>query len=731
MFRAHFMRRAGIPAFLALAAVAVFTPGKAGALPIGAFDTDLGGTIYDPPASATVYGSVKLEDLPAVGTSVDIFADLKINSDGVIYPVGASTWSVVTRPTGSTSALVGTGLRRKLLLDRGGQFTVRVTACPSGCYAGGLTAPAKSFNLVINAVAQTPLAPEPWPPTFADRATAPTAIPGEDTKCQGGGAVVDPQWVTTSYFSGPSDYKLLEGSVNDSKVAGTDNLLNHHSHDWNMHVVPDAPFRNLLNANKNNTQIEIEWETNELPEVMRPTAKDRISTYGYQILDCGHGENGHYNTEIHPPVMWAVHRPRAFSVPSDQVIDLNRDGSATETLGSNVHIGGVITDVWVNAYSGEATDNDSITGLHQPSTDGSTSGAKINGPANIRRAYTFNVYLPKGPHVVAKEWGKPDAKAPPIYFSVKRHPNAPSSAPMGPMPTITPVTEGDHTYLRVTLDLSSYSGTKLAQQIEAGWVYPSPTNHGLEQWRLSVPKIAVKSSEDLIWGDWKFWLGDNGPSPQWNKIFDCSGCIKSDNTYYAGSSPWLGMSSGGQLTIAKLYPSQQLRLFATGFEDDNFWDNDLGELDVSVPKSNGYSSQASTSQYTAYYNVASLGAVASTLTSAAKALHDEYTLSGSSIVAPPPDTVAMFAAPIVVADNDEGGLKLVGGVDLTAAQASVAKAGTTKIDAVLQRLRTKIDARLLANPLARTRLIEGLKETSAAFPTAAWNARFSDLYLKP
>jgi len=729
MFRAHFMRRAGIPAFLALTAVAV-SPAPSGAAMIEPID-DNPYEPYEPPG-ATVTGSLRVEGQPVLGRSVDIVADLKIKLYTSYYSVTSSTWSIVSRPAGSTSALNGTALRRSLVLDRVGQYRIRVVACPSGCSVGTKVAPASTYEIVVNAIAQAPADFTPRTPSFADRTTVPLAVSGEGTKCQGGGGAVDPQWVTTSYFGGPASYKLVEGHVTLSKVAGSDNLLNHHSQDWNLHVIPDAPFRNLLNVNANPNDMEVEWETNQVPEAMRPTNTDRVSMYGYHIIDCGHGDDeGNYRTEIHPPVLWAVHRPRAFQIPSDQVFDLNRDGNASETVGSNVHVGGVVTDVWVNAHSGEITDNDSSSGLHQPSTDGWTSGSKINGPSNIQRSYTFNIYLPKSPEMVAKAWGKTSAKPAPLYFSVKRHPNAPSDAPMGPMPTIVPVTEGDLTYLRVTLDLSSYTGKKLAQQIEAGWVYPSPDNFGLETWRLSVPKIRVSNSLDTIWGDWNFWLADNGSSQQWTKIFSCQGCITDDTDYYAGSSPWQNMSTGGILANVKLFPGQPLRLMSTGYEDDNFVDDGINRLNAQPPKIHGLSSSVSTSHYVAYYNVANLGAVTPTLTTAGKALFDDYLLTGSGILAPAPDTVAMYSLAPVVEEEEEGGLKMLGGLSLTTAQTSIAKADTTRVDAALTRLRTKIDARLLANPAARSRLVAALTELAPAFPTTAWNAKFSDLYLKP
>lgn len=736
MSRAHFVRRAaviGAPAFLAILSSVVPSPSSA-AIKLSPIGPGGIGTVFEPPVSAVVVGSLRSEGLPVLGRSVELVADVKINVNGVQYAVGAYSWSIVSRPTGSTASLGGSGLRRSLLLDRVGPYRVRLVACPSGCTVGGKTAPSRTFEVTIDATAQAPIDLEPRTPSFAGRETVPAVIPDESTKCQGGGGFVDPQWVTTTFVGGPSQYTLVEGRVDGSQIAGSDNLLNHHSQDWNLHVVPDAPYRKVLNANQNKSKIEIEWETNEVSEVMRPTIGDRVSVFGFHIIDCGHDEdgNGNFNTEIHPPVLWAVHRPRAFPIPSDQVLDLNRDGAANETVGSNVFVGGVVTDVWANAYSGEITSGDQ-SALHQPSTNGSDDGPAILGPVDIRRAYTFNVYLPKSPQVVAKAWGKTDAKPAPLYFAVKRHPNAPADAPMGPMPTIVPVTEGDVTYLRVTLDLTGYTGKKLAQQIEAGWIYPSPENHGLESWRLSVPSLKVRDDKDVGGGDWNFWLAGNGPGRRWTKIFSCSGCIDDDTTYYAGSSPWQGMSAGGALADAWLFPSEPLRLFSTGFEDDSVEDDGIERMNAFPPKVHGYASSVTTKHYVANYSVARLGAVTPSLTSAARALHDDYVLTGNGIVAPPPDVVAIFAAaPIEEEDEDEGGgIALLGGAMPAETQTSIAKAPLSEVDASLVRLRAKIDARLAANPAARTRLLAGLAPVRDVVPTAAWNARFGDLLPKP
>lgn len=720
MSRLRFLRSAGIPAFFALATVASITP-NVSALP--RID------INDPPdpVVVAVVGTTSVQGLPVLGRSVDVVANLQIEVNGAYYPVTSSTWTLVTRPTGSVAALSGSGLRRTITLDRVGSYGVRVVACPSGCVVAGRTIAARTFNATFSATAQTPVDSVIRLPGFAGRATSPAAYPGASTKCQGEGGVVDPQWVTTEYWAGAASYKLVEGEVEVSKVAGADNFLNHSSQDWNLIVRPDAPYRHLLNAGANPNEIEIEWETNEVPEALRPTNGDRVSTVGYHILDCAHG----YRTEIHPPVLWAVHRKRVFQIPSDQVLDLDRDGNANETLGSNVYVSGVVSDTWVNAYSGEITSNGSETGLAQPSTNGWTSGAEIGAPAPLQRQYTYNIYLPKSPQVVAKEWGRTDAKPAPLYFSVKRHPNAPFDAVMGPMPTIVPVTEGDVTYLRVTLDLSTFSGKKIAQQIEAGWVYPSPENWGLENWRLSVPSIKVKDSLDTIWGDWNFWLGNNGADKRWTKIFSCQGCITDDTTYTAGTSPWQNMSPGGLLAEVKLLPNEPLRLTSTGYEDDNFEDNGIARLDAFPAKVHGASGTATNSQYVANYNVLRLGAVTPTLTAAARALHDDYVLTGNSIVAPPPDTAVLYKAAIVVEDDDVGGIKMLGGVSELDAQAAVAKADPARIDATLVRLRAKVDARLVKNPTARSRVVAALVPVANAFPTAAWNLRFGDLYRKP
>ena len=166
-----------------------------------------------------------------------------------------------------------------------------------------------------------------------------------DRKCGFPGALASaqtPQLVPVRRFVGAFDYRLLEGRIRKTNIAWNDNELNHYSHDIGMHVEVDP--QHLLLKVEENEDMEIEWESNYLPGAMRPSAGDRISAFGFHTYDCHHSPIA---TEIHPPVLTAVHRSRAVRIP---------DGWAPpggDPLGSNIWVPGIITDIWANARAGE------------------------------------------------------------------------------------------------------------------------------------------------------------------------------------------------------------------------------------------------------------------------------------------------------------------------------------------------------------------------------------------
>lgn len=750
--------RVGASTLLALAGAQLPAHPLAAAPPLD------GGVEPEPdPPEAGAAGFLQLENLPLVGSTVTVSSsNVSVSFRDKTFPVSTYAWTLVEKPAGSAASLGVGATSATLLLDRPGAYRVRYTACTTPCKVRVGTvsgvAPTQAFDLVIQAKTEF-YAPPPADPILPDqtgKATYPTYIPDEDARCDGGGGFVDPQWVTAKYWNGPADYELLEGAVDESHVSGNDNLLNHSSQDWNLQVKPDPAFRRLLNQSTAGStgvgrHIEVEWETNEYPEDLRPLPGDRVSLVGYHILDCGHGDNGHYRTEIHPPVLSAVHRPRAILLPPDAKLDLDRDGVANETVGTNVWVSGVVTDLWVNAYSGEATSNESWSGLHQP-----FDGQPITAPANLRRSYTFNVYLPESPQRLAKAIGKADAKPAPLYFGVRRNPRAPSSVPLGPAPRIVPITEGGVTYLRVTLDLTGTTGTKFAQQIVAGWVYPSPDNWQLQRYQVGVSSIKIKDNHEWVWGDWHFGVGTNNTTNEWTKIFDCQGCIREDTTYSPTSSAWAGATAAdGRLWgDALLLPHQPLRLTSTGYEDDNFVDEGISRIDTWLAKTT-HASARSSADYDLRYFVTQVGPELPTLSAAGRTLYDDYKIVGT----PPTNTLPVAALAVAFAPMEEeveearptDAIAILDHASLAkvatakvdratykAGAVSLDKVGSldptfaTRLDVTLARLRKKIDAKLVtADLLRRTALLDQLARIRAAIPKAAWNKHFADLSAKP
>jgi hypothetical protein len=83
---------------------------------------------------------------------------------------------------------------------------------------------------------------------------------------------------------------------------------------------------------------------------------DRVSLFGFWILDCGHPP---FYSEIHPVVGWGVHRQRPVRIPDDAAFTFDLETSTvTARAGSNLHVPGIVTDLWFNADAGGATGGD-------------------------------------------------------------------------------------------------------------------------------------------------------------------------------------------------------------------------------------------------------------------------------------------------------------------------------------------------------------------------------------
>lgn len=568
---------------------------------------------------ATPMPVIALRGLPLTGCTVELTAGgSKIELvtrecyDPTYYDLPSLmpiSWQLVSWPGTPAPTFTSSSTLASLGLPRAGTYVVRFTICPSGncsfrARPGGTNYPitTASYNLSIVAVDSIPIAIEKYPvlpPSVLGNVAMPTYIPDKNCKCQGGGGVVDPQWVTVETWHGAQDYRLLEGSVFRSHVAVHDDFLNHDSHDVNFAVVADPSFRNLISTEpefENELLLGVEWETGSYPERFRPNYGDRVSVFGFWILDCGHPP---FYSEIHPPVGVAVHRPRPIPIPSGQVFTFNfPDGTVSATAGNNVFVPGILTDIWFNRNPGEITRNCSDTGLHQPGVCNTCNppqpncppwfgGDCIEGGVPIARLYEFNIYLPRNPAVVARNQGL-TAPTPPLYIGI--------SNPWGfggPNPVVTQVVEGDVIYLHVTLDLRGFTGSTYSRRIESAWVYPATDNWSLARWRVTVPTMDVHDDQDP-WtdypyddGDYRLWFSLNNRDQEWTRILygddNAHGTENFNPDWQTGSLDpvfWRSLPEVDSLhrfgPDVLSYPDQGVQLSTTAYESDSIWDDDPG-----------------------------------------------------------------------------------------------------------------------------------------------------------
>ena len=567
--------------------------------------------------SAIVVVGLQPRGLPLVGCDVDITAGgskIEITKDLCHDPVYADlpssfplVWQLVSWPGSPAPNFTSSSTLATLSLPRAGSYVVRFTVCPSGKCSfrptgstSNLPIAAASGILTIVAVDSIPIQPEKIPvlPPLVRASTAmPVNIADLDCRCAGNGDPWGQQWVTVAPWTGANDYKTMEGVVNRAWVAITDDILNHTSNDVGFEVTPDPPFRSLINSNK--SHMDVEWETGSYPERFRPSYGDRISAFGFWILDCGHKPNA----EIHPPVGVAVHRPRPILIPSNQSFTFNfSDGAQVSTVGNNVFVPGVLTDLWFNRHPGEITSNCSDTALHQPAScnpaypgcaGGNPPCSKflladcIEGDIPLNRIYEFNIYLPRNPAVIAREQGV-TAPTPPIYVKVSNPWNF-----GGPNPTVAQRTDGDVTYLHVTLDLRAFAGNTYSRRIEAAWVYPASDNWSLQRWRVSFPTLDVHDDQDPWtdgWnadGDYRFWFTVNNRDQEWTRILygddNAHGKMNFSPVWRTGSTDpvaWREFpdtDSAHRLGPDVLsYPEQGVLVTTTAYESDSIWDDDPG-----------------------------------------------------------------------------------------------------------------------------------------------------------
>ena len=552
----------------------------------------------------------------------------------LLVPLPRFSWSVRGGIAGLTATkLAGTDtLRPTAKLGVAGTYVIRLTACRKTCRVRvpGLlphTFGPASTAVTVRALRQILLPPETEPTvrTFTAAETtgiAPFAFSERKAKCESGGGVDDPAWVTTLPFSGASDYQVGEGRIKRSRISPTDNFLNHDSQDHNWEVRLDPPY-NFLSTHATHG-IDMEWESAHMPRSVRPTLGDRTSTVGYWIFDCGHPP---FNTEIHPPVAIATSRPRPVGIPQSF-----RPPGFPNGLGANVQVPGVVTEIWMSQKAGEATRNCSWTGLHQPKLDPLVGGACLREPNPVNRDFVFNVYLPRDPQTRLAEAG---VAAPPVPLFVEI-----SGSRGEPNPSVTVKRQGPATWLEIRVTPQQLQDGTYRRRVQAAWALPAANNWGLRRWRLSLKSLFVHDDLDGALqgdGDWRFYLNVNNRDQEWSKLIDCDGCIERSFTGHPRSFPSKTRTGRNGVLGPDLlvFPNQFLQVATNGFDDDTFGGQSTGEVIDWIAQAEAnrdcrrqgcrHHSQSSGGQYTLDYKLRPGGPVApALLTPEGVQLRDAY-----------------------------------------------------------------------------------------------------------
>jgi peptidoglycan hydrolase-like protein with peptidoglycan-binding domain len=667
---------------------------------------------------------------------------------------------------------------------------------------GPITWRALCFKTTIPPTAPTPVSPPP--PTFASIPiqtepvlprsaainTPSTPFPNAAAKCGSGihAGFDSSQWVTVKPgFNRPLDYRLLEGKVLESHISRKDAPFNHDSFDQNALVRPD-PINTYLLSSSGETEkvgsdrvMEVEWEYYQFPDNFWPTRGDRISAFGYYIHDCAHG----YPTEIHPPVGIAVHRPRPIMIDLRSEIDFNGDGNPDPgmTVGSNVFVPGIVTDIWFNRNGGAALDC-GTTSLHDSQWLTVNYGSKtiryqncLRNPSPINRIFEFNIYLPKSPEAIARSAGiTTDLPHIPLYKKVL---NPYTRGNTGPDPIITQVTEGDITYLKVRLDLTHFTGNEYSRRIVSGWVYPSPNNWDLERWHLTINNINVRDDSDSFLkgnGDWRFWINTNNIDHEWTKIFDCDGCVTGKITF--GGRPWatgvgspfvvprehyertpndnLGRYLGPDILlwppslrdIDLFYRYIQANTFvwvhSSGYDDDSTTGDSTGQVNGLIPQiQSTYSTpsqcisqgvQSGCGSYILSYSLTNRGHVSpASLSQPSQRIFDSYKVSpnASVFVRPSINTLLKMATwPIQIAGTSNDEQVVLSNEELQSLKVKIPvlkQQNPSLLDNTMKNIRDEIALLKKAKPSALAENTDSLIRLKEGIPQDIWDRYLGDI----
>ncbi len=541
------------------------------------------------------------------------------------------TWKL-DLPVGSHSAIAEEpGPMIRFIPDLPGAYTIHLVACPDVGAAHNpcqmklitdftpnnkpiletLVLPPTETTLTVevkNGVQIPPLfRPADHPIANGLHATDPEHYGQARDLCTGKSGILfgNPEWFTTTTWTGPTPpYELVEGRIYNASIASQDFPFDHRSNDVVAKVDLDPPFQRLLIDDTPEDKggllplggLETEWEYVEFPEVFRPVAGNRMSAFGYHVVDCGH----EIYTEIHPPIAVAVHRQSPILLPP--VVAFDQNSTRQRPVGPNVVVPGILSDVFVSLYGGELL-GDVERGTHQPrkvvkqmpnGVDVISYPDKVNQPTTEDVQFTFRVYLPPNPAFVIRQYGLTPNFQPAVYWKEYPHPSAKTfSAREGfALKLLDKSLDGPNPYLVFSMDLSGLAtGDKVARRIEAAWVYPdlSGSNWGLQNISVRLNELTVTDTGDFTSGDWKLWVNMSGSLSPWTKLIDCRGCVEQKTYTPQSAGIWQpgALSPDGTLpgVVSRFQGAPFDQLQFTGYDDDLFYSDGIPIVSVPISSS--------------------------------------------------------------------------------------------------------------------------------------------------
>jgi hypothetical protein len=492
--------------------------------------------------------------------------------------------------------------------DKPGKYTVNFNGCGNQCtmklvtkFVNGkavtgdvrISNPVRQMVFNVAETAQVPprLVPPPGPSPAGQLATDPQHFGSSQSFCGNKKLLAlgfNAEWFTTSPTP---NFELVEGRVYDSIVSRIDTPRGHIDNDADVKVDVDPWLRRLLmddNASDKGSAglpfggMEVEWEWPQWAEGFRPLVGDRISALGYHVIDCGHA----INTELHPPIAVAVHRPLPVKLPDFVSLE---NGKPVVHIGSNIYVPGIITDIFVNLNGADIL-NCVGDSLRQSTSD---SPPCVPQPDQPGIPFAFNVYLPVNPQRIVKSVMHNDPPVPALFRQFVDPPEAPGGLISDIQFQIIDDThlDSDIPYFTVSVDISKMrTGQMASKRLISAWVYPDITgkNYGLRALRLRLDQLQVTDTGDIRSGDWKLWLGYRNAVRPWTRLINCEDCVDqktysfADSIFESGALGTGGLLKGEILEFRNFSPFSLGRLRLTGYEQDTFGGDDVGEVDAFV-----------------------------------------------------------------------------------------------------------------------------------------------------